>query len=184
MKKILIFLCALLISCSTRLPVNSFSPEVSTTVAAIKDSFDEARIDLAANYTDALIMLVVPPEKRIHIEPIYKDGKRIAVIPDKYKDDNVIVVGTEDWANLIKIKDVVVQLAQDKTNLNAQVLSIREELIEQQKLKEQLAADNVDLQIKNTEANGRIFKLRAYLIGIVTLIIIYVYLKTKRIIPI
>ena len=184
MKRLLLVICCMLSSCSTRPVVISYSPEVTTTVAAIKDSFDAARIDLANSYTEALSMLVTPPEKRIQIEPIYKDGKRIAVIPDKYKDSNVVIVGTEDWSNLVKTKDIVLQLANDKTNLNTQILSIQEELIEQQKIKQQLAEDNVNLQIKNTEANSSIFRLRAYMIGLISLILVYIYLKTKRIIPI
>ena len=85
--------------CSS-IPVMTQSPQVSTTVAAIKDSFEAARIDLADKYASALELLVTPPEKRIEIKPIYKDGNRVAVIPEKYRADNVVVVGTLEWSNL------------------------------------------------------------------------------------
>lgn len=172
-----------LISCKIVPPVSKQSPEVSVTAAAIKDSFDAARVDLASSYADALAMLIVPPEKRIEIKPVYKDGKRIAVIPERYKDYGVLAVGTTEWENLLKIKDVAVQLANDQVNLNAQIITIREELREQQRLKEQLADDNAKLIKENNEISSKLFKRTVYLISILALIAGYIYLKITKIVP-
>ena len=179
MKKIWLTILFLITACSS-VPVYKQSPEINTAAAAIKDSLDAARVDLAISYSDNLITLTTPPEKRIKIEPIYKNGKRVAIIPDKYKEDNVVVVGTEEWSNLIRIKEVVLQLANDKTNLNAQIESTKEELIKQQKLKEQLAEDKVNLTLKNNDLSNSLSKTRLYLIGLIILIAVYFYVKTQK----
>ena len=179
MKYILALLTSLLIRCKTPVVLKS-SPEVSIAAAAIEDSFAAARVDLADKYTNTLLMLVSPPEKRIHIEPVYKNGKKIVVIPDRYKNDSIIVVGTDDWNNLLKIKDVANQLANDTFNLNNQITNVREELISQQKVKEQLAADNTTLIIKNKDIKNTNLKLQISILGLLIIIGGYLYLKFTK----
>lgn len=179
MKQLLLLFVMLFASCSST-PVFTQSPQVSSTAAAIKDSFDSARIDLADKYASALELLVTPPEKRVEIKPIYKDGNRVAVIPEKYKGDTVIVVGTIEWNNLLKVKQVADQLAEDVKNLNGELERVREELIQQQQLKQDLAEKNIELTKDIQEAKSALFKRTTYLVGLLALIGIYVYLKISK----
>ena len=181
MKKILLMVILLLTGCKST-PIITQSPQVSTTAAAIKDSFEAARIDLADKYASALELLVTPPEKRIEIKPIYKDGNRVAVIPEKYRADNVVVVGTLEWSNLLKVKEVASQLALDVTNLNGELEKVREELIQQQQIKQNLAETNIKLTEENQKARAALFKRTAYLVGLLGLIGIYIYLKISKVI--
>lgn len=180
MKKIILILIFCFFgSCKTSTVITAPSSEIAVTATAIRDSFDSARIDLADNYSNALTQLIIPPSKRIQIEPIYKNGKRVAIIPDKYREDNVVIVGTNDWNDLVKIKEVVTQLNADKTNLHTQILNIREELNKQQEIKEKLAADNNTLQIQIKDVKSSNFKLHVYLWGMVLVILSYLYFKLK-----
>lgn len=181
MKNLLLLFVLLVAGCNS-IPVMTQSPQVSTTVAAIKDSFEAARIDLADKYASALELLVTPPEKRIEIKPIYKDGNRVAVIPEKYRADNVVVVGTLEWSNLLKVKEVASQLALDVTNLNGELEKVREELIHQQQIKQNLAESNIKLTEENQKAHAALFKRTAYLVGLLSLIGIYIYLKISKVI--
>ena len=181
MKNILMLVISFLLLSCRNTPVIIASPEVSRTAYAIKDSFDNARIDLADGYSSHLVQLVTPPKDSIVISPIIRDGKRVAIIPDKYRNDNVVVVGTTEWNNLLTIKDVVVQLANDKTNLNAELLRIHEEVRQQQEVKEKLAADNINLTKELKEYKNALLKRTLYLIGLIGAIGGYVYLKIKGI---
>ena len=181
MKNLLLLFVLLFAGCNS-IPVITQSPQVSTTAAAIKDSFEAARIDLADKYASALELLVTPPEKRIEIKPIYKDGNRVAVIPEKYRADNVVVVGTLEWNNLLKIKEVASQLALDVTNLNGELERVREELIQQQQIKQNLAESNIKLTEDNQKANAALFRRTAYLVGLLGLIGIYIYIKISKVI--
>jgi len=177
MSRILLLLCSVLVISCKSVPVIKESPEVAKTAYAIKDSFANARIDLADNYTDQLIQLVTPPRDVITISPILQNGKRVAVIPSKFRDDSVIVVGTQDWNNILKIKEVVGQLANDKTNLNAQLLKVQDEIRSQQELKEQLAADNLILTSELKDYKFALYKRTAYLIALLTLVAGYIYIR-------
>lgn len=181
MKNLLLLFVLLIAGCNS-VPVITQSSQVSTTAAAIKDSFEAARIDLADKYASALELLITPPEKRIEIKPIYKDGNRVAVIPEKYRADNVVVVGTLEWNNLLKVKEVASQLALDVTNLNGELEKVREELIQQQQIKQDLAENNIKLTKENQEARAALFKRTAYLVGLLSLIGIYIYLKISKVI--
>lgn len=183
MKYILLSLLLLLSGCRSTPIVNSQSPEVSTAAAAVKDSVSAARFDLTEQYADALNMLVTPPEKRIEIKPVYKDGKKIVVIPDRYQREDVVAVGTQEWNNLLKIKEVANQLANDATNLNNEINNAREEIRQQQLAKEQLVADNAELTSEIEKAKAALFKRTAYLVGLVGLVGAYIFLKIRGLVP-
>lgn len=178
---LLVFL--LLAGCTTHIPVPQQSPEVSKIAYAIKDSFDSSRIDLADEYTNQLSYLIVPPASKIQISPIIKDGKRTVILPEKFKDKNVVVVGTKEWDDLLKIKDIASQLAEDKSNLTEQLNSVQEELRKQNELKTQLIQDNADLKSEVDAVKAKLFKRTVYLVGLVLLVGAYFYIKIKGIFP-
>jgi len=174
--------CFLLASCGQPRVITKESTEVARTAYAIKDAFTQARVDLADEYSDQLSKLVVPPKDAIKITPIIKNGKRVAVIPGKYTQDDVVVVGTNEWSDLLKIKDVVVQLANDKTNLNAQLEKTEEEVREQHALKEKLAADNIQLNLDIEKIKRTLLTRTLYIAGLLAAIAAYAYIKIKGIV--
>jgi len=181
MKKIFIMIGLIFTGCSQPAVITKTSPEISRTAYAIKDAFNNSRIDLADQYSEQLTSLVVPPKDSIIISPIMKDGKRVAIIPNKYTQDDVVVVGTTEWSNLLKIKEVVIQLANDKTTLSAELEKVQQEIREQQELKEKLAIENTQLNIDIEKCKQILIKKNLYLFGLISLIGVYIFLKIKKI---
>ncbi len=159
------------------------SPEASKISYAIKDSFDAARIDLADSYSEQLYSLVTPPEDKIVIKPIFKNGKRVVVIPKKYQTDEVVIINTEEWSKLIASKEISMQILSDNETLKKQLSNIEAEKIEQEKIKLELSAQNVKLSINVEHLDKMLFKLKIYLTISISVIVGYAYIKFKKLIP-
>jgi hypothetical protein len=183
MKKMLVFIFLICLLSCKNIPVIKTSPEIAKITYAVKDSFEAARIDLADNYTDQLITLISPPITKIPIKPLYKNGKRIAVIPKKFQSDEVIVIDSQEWSKLLQIKDIATQLSNDVENLKKQLSDTEKEKREQEQIKIDLAAKNTELTINKEYSDKIIFKLKVYLVSIAIIICLYFYLKIKKIIP-
>lgn len=180
--KYLLFALLLIFSGCIKTGVTAIpSPEVSRTAYAIRDSFDVARIDLAEQYSSDLLRLVIPPDEKIIIKPVVQNGKRIAIIPDKYKNDNVIVVGTVEWNNLSLIKDIADQLKSDNNKLLEQITKTDNEIRSQEILRIQIVDENNELKLKLAEKSNILLRTRLYLISIIGLIGGYIFLKIKKI---
>ena len=182
MKKVFLLIFIMLLSCRTQI-VEIPSPALCKTAYAIKDSFEEARIDLADRYTLELIKLVIPPKERILIEPILRDGKRIAIIPEKYKDTSVVVVGSKEWDELKKIKSIADQLVNENSSLTKLVNDLETELRDQKEITNKLVADNNDLTLKNSELTSTLLRKNIYIIAMMIAIGGYIYAKATKIIP-
>lgn len=178
---LLVFL--ILTGCTAHIPISQQSSEVSKIAYAIKDSFDSSRIDLADEYTNQLSYLILPPTNKIQISPIIRDGKRTVILPEKFKDKSVIVIGTKEWDELLKIKSIASQLAVDKTNLIEQLNSVEEELRKQNELKIQLMQDNASLKSEVTDIKSKLFKRNTYIVSLLLLIGAYIFIKIKGIFP-
>lgn len=181
--KSLLLVFLILAGCTTHIPVPQQSPEVSKIAYAIKDSFDSSRIDLADEYTNQLSYLIIPPVNKIQISPILKDGKRTVILPEKFKDKNVVVVGSKDWDELLKIKNIASQLAEDKNNLTEQLNGVQDELRKQYELKTQLIEDNANLKSEVESIKSTLFKRTTYLVSLILLIGAYFFIKIKGIFP-
>ena len=106
------------------------SEALSRTVYATKDSIDAARIDLADKYANESTRIVKPPKKRIDVQPVYKKNidnissqskvrptvinkQRVVIIPEKYRNDTVVVVSSEEYQQLLKDKETYEQIEKD-----------------------------------------------------------------------
>lgn len=195
----LIFFC--MPACKNTVYVEKQTENVSRTVYATKDSLDKARIDLASRYINETTKLIVPPKNRIQIEAIYvpvlkpqttknvkslpkiEEKKRVVIIPPQFANEEVIVVGSEEYDNLIIAKEIADQLAKDKINLEKEIQLTDKTLRSNQESIAKMTADVNTLNVKIEQKNSLIFKLITILVATIGLIGVYVYLKVKYLLP-
>jgi hypothetical protein len=165
------------------------SEAVSQNVYATKDSVDLARIDLADNYINEATKLIKPPKKRIEISGIYQqstikditDSKRIVIVPEKYKNDKVVVVGSADYDSLLKDKAVAAQLKKDNENILKAKQETEQELIKQAEMQNKMVQDLNIMQKKLIQKELTILQLRIALVSVILIFAAAVYLRIKGI---
>lgn len=181
------------LSCST-VYTEKQTEELSQVVYATKDSLDYARIDLADSYSAEAIRMVKPPKNRIRIEAIYdkpqdsiKDNKeikpkqRVVVIPERYKEDVVVVVSTEEYDELLKDKDTFEQIKKEHAVLIDAKTKVDEELNKQAEYKDQMIKDLNQLQKDVSEKKLALLKCRIIIFGLLAAIAMGIYLRIKGI---
>jgi len=161
------------------------SEALSKTVYAAKDSLDSARLDLTDNYLTEASRIVRPPKERIEIKSIYKSStieqgkKRVLVVPEKYKNDTVIVVSSIEYDQLLKDKEVYKQIQEDNTRLIETKKTVDEELIKQQEYNNKMDKDLNNMQRKLVEKDLAILQ-RNIVIALLSLIIAFgIYIRFK-----
>jgi uncharacterized membrane-anchored protein YhcB (DUF1043 family) len=198
--KIYIFLVVLfsflLIACTTY--TEKQSEALSQTVYATKDSLDEARIDLADKYSTEATRLVKPPKKRIFIPPVYKktidvaasqskgskvivNKQRILIVPEKYKNDTVVVVSSEEYEQLLKDKEIFKQIEKDYQNLSETKNFVDEELIRQLEYNDKMVRDLNSMQKKLVEKDLAILQRNIIIVVLCVSIAGGIYLRMKGI---
>ena len=171
---------------------------MSQAVYASKDSIEVARLDLTDMYVSQAARIIVPPKHRITISAVYKKGtvgtstlassnskgQRILVVPEKYKNDKVVVVNSQEYAELLKAVEINAQLEKDKLNLKEHIVVVDTQLANNEKITNELILSNQQLkenvlekEIIIAKRNGTIFKLWTILTGFVLLVAAYFYIK-------
>lgn len=174
------------------------SEALSRTVYATKDSLDQARIDLADKYSTETTRLVKPPKKRISIPPVYKktintigsqsssskvvvNKQRVLIVPEKYKNDTVVVVSSEEYEQLLKDKEIYEQMQKDYHNLSETKNFVDEELIRQMEYNDKMIKDLNIMQKKLVEKDLAILQRNIVIVLLCVSIGGGVYLRMKGI---
>jgi hypothetical protein len=174
------------------------SEALSRTVYATKDSLDQARIDLADKYSTETTRLVKPPKKRISIAPVYKktistigsqsksskvvvNNQRVLIVPEKYKNDTVVVVSSEEYEQLLKDKEVYEQMQKDYHKLSETKSYVDEELIRQMEYNDKMIKDLNIMQKKLVEKDLAILQRNIVIVLLCVSIGGGVYLRMKGI---
>jgi hypothetical protein len=172
------------------------SEAISQTVYATKDSLDNARFDLADQFSTLSTRLVKPPKKRVVIEPIYKknidviasqskkspviiDKQRVLIIPEKFKNDTVVVVSSAEYEQLLKDKDIFAQIEKDNENLIETRKIVDEELIRQMEYSDKMVKDLNIMQRKLLEKDLAILQRNITIFILLAFIGIAGYLRIK-----
>lgn len=196
--KILIFTLCLFISGCT-IYTEKQSEVLSQSVYATKDSIDEARIDLADKYAQEAARIVKPPKTKINISPIYSPGttkpsltnsevsketankNRIVIVPEKYKNQNVVVVSSGEYNQLLEDKNISAQLKSDYTAFKIHTENVDKELVKQEGYKNKMVMDLNRMQKEIAQKNLLILRLYIAIAGLSALLIGGVYLRMKGI---
>lgn len=158
--------------------------ELSRVVYATKDSLDVARIDLADDYSIQATRIVKPPKTRIIIQAVYKaseDKQRIVMIPERYKNDAVIVVKSEEYQELLKDKSTFEQIKKDHNTLLVAKQQVDEELTKQAEYKDQMVKDLNEMQKTIVQNKLSLLKHKCIIAALGFIIAAGIYLRFKGI---
>jgi hypothetical protein len=196
------FLCLMLLLAVSGCTVytEKQSEAISQTVYATKDSLDKARIDLADQYAEQIVRIIKPPKKRIEIQSVYKtqtieviasqskpgkevpkNKQRVVIIPEKYKNDTVVVVSSIEYQELLKDKETHKRLETDYKNLQNTKLNVDAELRTQQEFADQMIKDLNVMQKKLVEKDLAILHRNIVIVVLLLTIAGATYLRIKGI---
>ena len=198
MKKLFIFCFILLFLNSCTVYTEKQSEALSRSVYATKDSLDNARLDLADTYANESTRIVKPPKKRIDIKPVYKKNidtiasqskvkptiinkQRVLIIPEKYKNDTVVVVSSEEYQKLLKDKEIYEQIEKDIANITETKKAVDEELIRQMEYNDKMIKDLNIMQKKLVEKDLAILQRNIIIVVLLLSIGGATYLRIKGI---
>jgi hypothetical protein len=174
------------------------SEALSRVVYATKDSLESARIDLADKYSTESARLVKPPKNRIDVKAVYKKNvdnvtssnkvtptiinkQRVIVVPEKYKNDTLVVVSSEEYQQLLKDKETFAQIEKDNAQLVETKNVVDQELIRQMEYNDKMVRDLNLMQRKLVEKDLAILQRNITIIILMTAIGAGVYLRIKGI---
>ena len=174
------------------------SEALSRTVYATKDSLDAARIDLADKYSTESTRLVKPPKHRIEVQAVYKKNidnitssskvtptvinkQRVIVVPEKYKNDTLVVVSSEEYQQLLKDKETYAQIEKDNAQLLETKNAVDAELIKQNEFNNKMVQDLNDMKRKLVEKDLAILQRNIIIVSLLAAIGAGVYLRMKGI---
>lgn len=194
--KLVICLGVLLTSCTVY--TEKQSEALSQVVYATKDSLEAARIDLADKYSTESTRLVKPPKKRIELQAVYKKNidnitssskvtptvinkQRVIIVPEKYKNDTLVVVSSEEYQQLLKDKETYAQIEKDNAQLTEAKATIDEELIRQTEYNNKMVQDLNIMQRKLVEKDLAILQRNIIIVSLFVAIGAGVYLRMKGI---
>jgi hypothetical protein len=197
-KKILFLLIAIFFLTNCTIYTEKQTEALSKVVYATKDSIDAGRIDLADNYSNESTRLIKPPKKRIDVQPVYKKNidnissqskvkptvinkQRVLIIPEKYKNDTVVVVSSVEYEQLLKDKETYDQIEKDNQSLLETKKTVDDELIRQMEYKDKMIKDLNTMQKKLVEKDLAILQRNITIVLLLALIGIAAYLRIKGI---
>jgi len=167
------------------------SEAIKQNVYATNDSLNNARVDLAYFYSNETTKFINPPKHPIKISAVYQAddviktaktaGKtRVVIVPEQYKDNKVIVVGSTEYQSLLKDREIKKQLEQDNKNMVKQLDTNNKELAKQNEMHDKMVKDLNHLQSEIYKKDAIIFK-EALAIGVLLVGIVgYIWLKISR----
>lgn len=174
------------------------SEALSRVVYATKDSLESARIDLADKYSTESTRLVKPPKNRIDISSVYKKNidsiassnkvtptvinkQRVIVVPEKYKNDTLVVVSSEEYQQLLKDKETFAQIEKDNAQLIVARGVVDQELIRQMEYNDKMVRDLNAMQRKLVEKDLAILQRNITIVILMVAICGGIYLRIKGI---
>lgn len=185
MNKFVLVALALIILNSCTVYTEKQSEALSRNVYATKDSLDVARIDLADSYINEATKLVKPPKSRVEINGIYQtpveteNKSRIVIVPEKYKNDKVVVVGSADYDKLMQDKAIASQLKKDNETLTKVKQETDKELAKQLEYASKMVKDLNIMQKKLVEKDLAILWRNIIIVVLTGILGLLVYLRFK-----
>jgi hypothetical protein len=172
------------------------SEALSRSVYATKDSLDNARLELADTYATESTRIVRPPKQRIDIKPVYKKNidniasqskvkptiinkQRVLIIPEKYENDTVVVVSSEEYQQLLKDKETYEQIEKDNVYLVETKKLVDEELIRQMEYNDKMVKDLNIMQKKLVEKDLAILQRNIVIVILICIIGVAAYIRLK-----
>lgn len=190
---VLLLMIVFITSCKTSPPIliSEHNEALSKSVYATSDALSVSRVDLAITFANESTRLVNPPKERVSIKPIpNKKGQRTIILPEEFKDKQVILVNSEEYNNILKEQEIAKQIKEENQAIIEQIKITDKELRRQTELKIYLAKEVNQLRETVSEKEGQIsarndliLYLSLALGSVIILIIAYITLKIKGLLP-
>jgi hypothetical protein len=191
MKRLAIFCLSLIFSGCT-IYTEKQTEAVSRNVYAANDAISKARIDLAQFYSNETTRFIKPPKHPIKINAIYQAGEvvkssekaertRVVIVPDQYKNDKIVVVGTKDYDQLLQDSEIKKQLEEDNKIKDKQLKTNNDELTKQKQMSDKMVIDLNSMQKKLVQKDLVILKLWVALVSTLIIFAGAIYLRIKGI---
>jgi len=155
------------------------SEALSQAVYLADDSFEMGRFDVTDVTLDNAIRIVKPPKKKIEIKAIERfvtndlippsasitsnttisKTERIIIVPEKFKNQQVIVVNSNEYQQLLKDKKIFEQLQTEHKALEKLKIDIEQELAKQVAYNNKMVEDLNKLQKEVLAKRLHIIKL-------------------------
>jgi len=203
----LVWVCVFLTACT--IYTEKQTQALSRAVYATRDSLDQARVDLADYYSQETTRIVKPPKERIKIEPVFQNlpaenssieikpssslnlntsnvtitpsNRRILLVPERYKNDHVVVVQSVEYEELLKDKKIHQQLEQDYQKLSKFKEEVDKELTKQEQYNNKMILDLNKMQKQLVEKDLAILQRNVIIVGLLLTIGGGIYLRMKGI---
>lgn len=188
MKKLFLLLTLILTACTVY--TEKQSEAVSQNVYATNDSLGKARVDLAYFYSNETTKFIKPPKHPIKINAIYEAGDvvkntknadktRVVIVPDAYRNDKVVVVGSTEYQKLLADREIKKQLEQDNRNMTNQLVVNQKELTKQKEMTDKMVKDLNYYQKEVYKLRLRCLWLSIVIVGLLAAIAAYFYAKSN-----
>lgn len=163
-KKILILaLSSLILSACNPQFVEKTSEVLSEDVYGVGDSLAKGRVDLAEKYIQNVQTLVPAPKKRITIKPFISNGVQYVVIGDSFKNKQVVIVGSDQFQNLLKDKSLAEQYKKDGQTYEQKSQDTQKQLANNQLVTNNILLANQDLNKEVLEYHNSIeYKIKHF----------------------
>jgi len=189
MKKVLLISVLFIAGCTVY--TEKQSEALSQNAYATNDSLNKARVDLAYYYSDQTTRLVKIPKKRINIQSIYETGvvvkgtktgpgTRVVIVPDQYKNDKIVVVGSAEYQELLKTKAIAQQLKKDNENILLAKTNTDKELAKQAENNNKMVIALNTMQKQLVQKDLAILWRNIIIISLLGLIGGYIYLRLNK----
>ena len=171
-------------ACTSTKYIEKQSEPLKQAVYGVNDSLKEARVDLAWFYSNETTKLVGPPEKRIPIKPLYETttstnsvGARILVVPEELKRTKVVVIGSSEYQELLKNKEIASQIAEELLIQKKVVLDIDKQRQINEKNQLKLIDDYNKAQLTIQKKDAAIWYRNFVILALLSLIGGYICLR-------
>ena len=176
------------VSCSSKIQILEYPEVLKQTVHATKDSLYSERVDLALKYANSSATIVPEPKEKIKIEPILKinpknpKGQKIRtiVVPEDYSGKEVVVVGSEQWDNLLKDAENAKVYKESLDLYKETAMSVSKQLNDQIN-KALILQKNIDgLHLKISQLETKVWKYKFILLMMGVIFVAWFYFKIKK----
>lgn len=172
------------------------SEAASKNIYATRDSINAARIDLADFYINEATKFIKPPKNPIKINTIFDNSgttsnkptdkkstnssqNRVVIVPDKYKNSKVVIVGSSEYSQLLKDNENAKKIAEDNRIKEIQISENQKEIEKQKEMSNKMVVDLNLMQKKLVQKDLTILRLYVTLAISWAIFIVAAYLRLK-----
>jgi len=198
--KLFIFITVLCFNISCTVYTEKQSEALSRAVYLADDSFEVGRFDVTDTSLDEATRIIKPPKQRQKIYSVTKPNQkvvkqnvdsfslkqptnqqRVVIVPERFKEQEIVVVNSDDYKNLLLDKKTFEQLKNDYKTLQTLKTTVDEELTKQHMNVNQMVIDLNSLQKQVIKKDLLILKLYCVIVGLIGALGCGIYLKMKGI---